>query len=64
MCTDVVVRAEKSLQKSIEDDCKTFSVSNTSAPCIVPFMTSYSQEPLQRNFAFRKFSGFLCLSEI
>lgn len=46
MCIDVVVRAENGLQEAVEEDRKALSVSNTSAPCIVPFITSYPQELL------------------
>lgn len=64
MCIDVVVRAENSLQEAVAENCKALSVSNTSAPCIVPFITSYLQELLLCNFAYRKFIAFLRLSEM
>lgn len=63
MHADVLVGAENSLWGVLEFHI-VFSFSNTLAPYIVPFVTSYPQELPHDNFASRKFRSFLSLNEI
>lgn len=59
----VVAGAESSLWEALEYH-NTFSFSNSSAPCIFSFITSYPQELPHDNSASRKFRAFLGLNEI
>lgn len=59
---DVFAGAESGLWEALEYH-NTFSFSNSSAPCIFSFITSYPQE-LPHSSASRKFRAFLGLNKI